>query len=583
METEMADSSQQDHSAVTAVRSGDTERYHELVERHERRIYAVAWSQLGDAALAEEVTQEAFIRAYRRLWLLGDGAKFSSWVATIARRLAINFGLRNRRELNRRERWALEYFSEAAPEKPADESEPVHSPETLRQTLAELPAAHRECLVLFYLEGKSGADAASVLGISEAALRVRLHRARAALRERLEEKLEGSLQQMRPSKALIPAIMVGVLTSSPAKAATGGAIAAGAGAKIVSALSKMALFSWLLPFITLVGNIPSLIAVSVIMRKERENFRDAHGFRPELHRHFFASFIWGFLLLLVGFAILNQSFLVAWGIKTHQLALAVFGLVITLISARSLTICRNQYQVGIFAYCIIIAAGLSALAVGWLPPSLAQLPILAATIPFPTSLPDFIRLFPEYAACAAHLEKVRWPEGFACGFCRWQGEPCRFPNRSSVVLRYRRCKRDTWLTASTIMQRTHTPISPWFGAAYLVSSQTPGLSAVQPGTHITTDDWSGYARLAEQGYRLTQVAQGGDPEITKQHLPLIHLVFGNLKAWLNGVHHGVSPQHLQAYLNEFTFRFNRRFYPFNAFRSLLGIGAATGSMTYGAL
>ena len=47
--------------------------------------------------------------------------------------------------------------------------------------------------------------------------------------------------------------------------------------------------------------------------------------------------------------------------------------------------------------------------------------------------------------------------------------------------------------------------------------------------------------------------------------------------------HGVSPQQLQAYLNEFTFRFNRRFYPFNAFRSLLGIGAATEAPTYEAL
>jgi len=107
--------------------------------------------------------------------------------------------------------------------------------------------------------------------------------------------------------------------------------------------------------------------------------------------------------------------------------------------------------------------------------------------------------------------------------------------------------------------------------------------AVQPGTRITTDDWSGYDRLAEKGYWLTQVAQRGDPEITETHLPLIHLVFGNLKTWLNGVHHGVSPQHLQAYLNEFTFRFNRRFFPFNAFQSLLGIGAATEPTTYAAL
>ena len=67
-------------------------------------------------------------------------------------------------------------------------------------------------------------------------------------------------------------------------------------------------------------------------------------------------------------------------------------------------------------------------------------------------------------------------------------------------------------------------------------------------------------------------------------LPIVHLVFSNLKAWLQGTHHGrVEPQHLQAYLNEFTFRFNRRFYPFNAFRSLLGIGANGESPTYDGL
>lgn len=78
MQTEMTESAklnaQEDESAVAAVRGGDPERYRELVERHERRVFAVAWSRLGDAAQAEEVTQEAFIRAYRRLWQLSDGA-----------------------------------------------------------------------------------------------------------------------------------------------------------------------------------------------------------------------------------------------------------------------------------------------------------------------------------------------------------------------------------------------------------------------------------------------------------------------------------------------------------------------------
>src|SRR5436190_21529471 len=127
--TEMIDSvnqsAEQDESAVAAIRRGDAERYRELVERHERRVYAVAWSRLGNAALAEEATQEAFIRAYRRLWLLGDGAKFSGWINTITRRVAINFGLRHRRELNKRERWALE-FSHDSGESTSAETDPLH-------------------------------------------------------------------------------------------------------------------------------------------------------------------------------------------------------------------------------------------------------------------------------------------------------------------------------------------------------------------------------------------------------------------------------------------------------------------------
>jgi DNA-directed RNA polymerase specialized sigma24 family protein len=65
------DPTAEDLAAVSAVRGGDVERYRELVERHQRRVFAVAWSRLGDAALAEEAAQETFIRGYRRLWLLG--------------------------------------------------------------------------------------------------------------------------------------------------------------------------------------------------------------------------------------------------------------------------------------------------------------------------------------------------------------------------------------------------------------------------------------------------------------------------------------------------------------------------------
>ena len=89
--------------------------------------------------------------------------------------------------------------------------------------------------------------------------------------------------------------------------------------------------------------------------------------------------------------------------------------------------------------------------------------------------------------------------------------------------------------------------------------------------------------LTDRGFQHLPVVEGNRPEVAEEYLPIIHLVFSNLKSWLRGCHHGVSAKHLQAYLNEFTFRFNRRFYPFNAFRSLLGIGGEVSAPTYAAL
>src|SRR5271168_2332254 len=97
---------------------------------------------------------------------------------------------------------------------------------------------------------------------------------------------------------------------------------------------------------------------------------------------------------------------------------------------------------------------------------------------FPKSLTEFQRLFPDDAACAGYLEKARWSDGFVCPHCQAAGEPFRFANRPGV-LRCRKCRRDTGLTVGTVMARSHTPLSVWFWSAYLVSSLTPGMSAVQ--------------------------------------------------------------------------------------------------------
>jgi ISXO2-like transposase domain len=106
---------------------------------------------------------------------------------------------------------------------------------------------------------------------------------------------------------------------------------------------------------------------------------------------------------------------------------------------------------------------------------------------------------------------------------------------------------------------------------------------VTAGSVVRTDGWIGYHGLPDMGYTHEALALRGDPDKAEAHLPMIHLVFSNLKTWINGTHHGVSHQHLQAYLNEYVFRFNRRFYPMTSFNSVLGLASRTVPPTYAQL
>jgi hypothetical protein len=106
---------------------------------------------------------------------------------------------------------------------------------------------------------------------------------------------------------------------------------------------------------------------------------------------------------------------------------------------------------------------------------------------------------------------------------------------------------------------------------------------ITPGYVIRTDGWIGYPGLREI-YRHEALTLGGHPDKAEAHLPMIHLVFSNMKTWIKGTHHGrIEPKHLQAYLNEYVFRFNRRFYPMTAFHSVLGIASHIVPPTYAQL
>jgi len=99
------------------------------------------------------------------------------------------------------------------------------------------------------------------------------------------------------------------------------------------------------------------------------------------------------------------------------------------------------------------------------------------------------------------------------------------------------------------------------------------MQNVERGSSIRTDGWKGYSKTALAEYKHEPI-----PGIRASH---IHRTFGNLKTWLNGTHHGVDPKYLQAYLDEFVFRFNRRKTPMAAFQTLLGIAGNKSPRTLG--
>jgi hypothetical protein len=98
--------------------------------------------------------------------------------------------------------------------------------------------------------------------------------------------------------------------------------------------------------------------------------------------------------------------------------------------------------------------------------------------PYVTNLLEFQRAFPDEQTCLDYLELVRWPDGFRCPKCNVADEPYYLSTRPRVLI-CRSCRAEMSLTAGTIMHRTKMSLQFWFWAAYLVTSQTPGISALQ--------------------------------------------------------------------------------------------------------
>lgn len=185
-----------DEEVVAQVRTGNTALFEILMRRHNQRVYRVARAILGNDTEAEDVMQEAYVRAFTHLDQFENRAKFSTWLTKIA----VHEALARVRKSKRSE--SLDSEADSEMEARREPMSNTRSPEEqmfgaqmkalLENAIDSLPDTYRAVFVLRELEEMSTAETAEALAVSEEVVKTRLHRARAMLQSTLYSRVGAS-------------------------------------------------------------------------------------------------------------------------------------------------------------------------------------------------------------------------------------------------------------------------------------------------------------------------------------------------------------------------------------------------------
>jgi RNA polymerase sigma-70 factor (ECF subfamily) len=182
---------------IASILAGNSQLFHELIRPYERRVYAMALSFMRNEADAEDVTQEAFLKAFRNLASFRGEAKFGTWLVSITLNEA-------RSRIRHRDAIRIESLDEphdeqeqASPallrdwkEIPSEALERKEIRVLLHKAVTALPLIYREVFQLRDIEQMSVNEAAEALGITISSVKVRLHRARMMLQKTLAPELK---------------------------------------------------------------------------------------------------------------------------------------------------------------------------------------------------------------------------------------------------------------------------------------------------------------------------------------------------------------------------------------------------------
>lgn len=182
--------SEGEQQLIERCRAGDAEAFGTLWQLHRSAVFRSVVAVVGNPQDAEDITQEAFLRAYRALDGFRGDAQLRTWLIRIGVHLAIDHVKRKKARPEVSLEWDVGGgLAEVDPQASAERSE---IRETVRKAIEALPAHHRAVIVLRDIEGMDYSEMAQVLGCSVGSVKLRLFRARRLLKQRLEVLLGGS-------------------------------------------------------------------------------------------------------------------------------------------------------------------------------------------------------------------------------------------------------------------------------------------------------------------------------------------------------------------------------------------------------
>ncbi len=200
---------------VVAAGRGSHEAFGRLVEGTQSMVTGIALAIVGDPAASHDIAQETYLAVWNKLSSLADPSSFLPWLRAITRNRSRNYlTSRTRQTRHVRGPAELEAVRDTSPA-PAEQLAAQEERELLQQVLADLPDESREVLILYYREGRSTSQVASLLDLSETAVRQRLSRARKRLRAEWEGRVGRLVDETRPDGNFTMAVLGMVTTSSP--------------------------------------------------------------------------------------------------------------------------------------------------------------------------------------------------------------------------------------------------------------------------------------------------------------------------------------------------------------------------------